>query len=33
MPEEKKIPELGLAEFVSTLIRETFDAILTAQEE
>ncbi len=33
MPDEKKIPELGLAEFVSTLIRETFDAILTAQEE
>jgi hypothetical protein len=33
MPEEKKIPELGLAEFISTLIRETFDAVLTAQEE
>ena len=33
MPEEKKISELGLAEFVSTLIGETFDAILTAQEE
>ncbi|HRZ42711.1 MAG TPA: hypothetical protein P5228_08410 [Bacteroidales bacterium] len=33
MPDEKKIPELGLAEFVSTLIRETFDAIITAQEE
>lgn len=33
MAEEKKIPEIGLAEFVSTLIRETFDAILTSQEE
>jgi hypothetical protein len=33
MSVEKKIPELGLAEFVSTLIRETFDAILTTQEE